>query len=65
MIERWGVAAVLGPGPVSLKRLQTMDALVNVYDTVKRMRGMQGEDIHKLSDAEREMIAEFRQEGWL
>lgn len=64
-IDRWGTEAVLGREAQSIRLLNTMSVLKAAYGVVRRLRSARGEKIHDLSESDREMIAWFREEGWL
>lgn len=42
-----------------------MGLLEAAYDAVKHLRSAEGDAIHKLSDDEDELLAWFREEGWI
>jgi hypothetical protein len=65
MIKQFGAAAVLGNGPVDVGLLHRAATLRSVYQAVSRARGLIGEDIHTLSDGDRETLAWLRREGLL
>jgi len=45
--------------------LNKMNVHSNIYNTVARLRGMKGTEIHKLTDAERRLIKYLRDERLL
>lgn len=56
---------MFGPGAVEWRLLNTMATLANVYRLVKKVRGMTGDTIHRLSEEERDMLEWLVGEGWL
>jgi hypothetical protein len=45
--------------------MNKMNVHSNIYNTVTRLRGMKGAEIHKLSDTERRLIKYLRDERLL
>lgn len=64
-VRAWGVEAVYGRGAVPLRDMQVMETLASVWNAIKRLRTLKGDDIHRLTESEREIIAWIREEGWL
>jgi len=62
-VRRWGVEAVYGRGAIPLRDMQVMETLGAVWDTLKRLHSLKGDEIHRLTDGEREVLAWLRDEG--
>lgn len=63
-VERWGAEAVFGRGAIPIKDMQRMELAGTVWNTIKRVQSLSGDDIHKLTDGEREILAWLREDGY-
>ena len=64
--KRWGTLPESGGlYDQDYRTMLLMDICTNVYNAVSRVRNMQGEQIHQLTDGERKIIGFLRKEGML
>ena len=59
------MAGVFGQEVVPLKIMNEMGVLSNVYRFVQKLRGLKGDQIHRLSHQELDMLEWLHAEGWL